>query len=169
MAGADECGADDEAAWRGVQAAVNALRAYRAEQRSPPAKVLQAAFVADDDDAARGARCRVLRRRLPRPGAHRGRPPARPAHGESSGETIVLVPGGRFEVPRRRRPGRGARAPAGAARQGSRPRWRAARPSSANESFVERAPQAVVDKERAKLAGYRADRDELAARLAQLA
>ncbi len=35
----------------------------------------------------------------------------------------------------------------------------------ANDGFVERAPQAVIDKERAKLAAYLADRDELAARL----
>ena len=38
----------------------------------------------------------------------------------------------------------------------------------ANESFVGKAPAAVVEKEREKLAAYRADRDELAARLAQL-
>jgi valyl-tRNA synthetase len=38
----------------------------------------------------------------------------------------------------------------------------------ANQSFVGKAPAAVVDKEREKLAAYRADRDELAARLAQL-
>ena len=37
-----------------------------------------------------------------------------------------------------------------------------------NTGFVERAPQAVIDKERAKLAGYLADRDELDARLLSL-
>ena len=37
-----------------------------------------------------------------------------------------------------------------------------------NESFVSRAPKAVVDKEREKLRGYQADRDEVAARLADL-
>ena len=39
----------------------------------------------------------------------------------------------------------------------------------ANDSFVSRAPEAVVDKEREKLRGYVADRDEVAARLADLA
>ena len=38
----------------------------------------------------------------------------------------------------------------------------------ANDGFVARAPQAVIDKERAKLAAYLADRDELAARLGDL-
>jgi len=37
-----------------------------------------------------------------------------------------------------------------------------------NEKFVGRAPQAVVKKEREKLAAYKTDRDELAARLAAL-
>ena len=38
----------------------------------------------------------------------------------------------------------------------------------ANEAFVGKAPEAIVAKEREKLAGYTADRDELAARLAAL-
>jgi len=38
----------------------------------------------------------------------------------------------------------------------------------ANEGFVARAPQAVIDKERAKLAASLAERDELAARLGDL-
>jgi valyl-tRNA synthetase len=38
----------------------------------------------------------------------------------------------------------------------------------ANEGFVSRAPAAVVEKEREKLATYVAERDELAARLAEL-
>ena len=38
----------------------------------------------------------------------------------------------------------------------------------ANEGFTGRAPEAVVAKERAKLADHIADRDELAARLAHL-
>jgi len=38
----------------------------------------------------------------------------------------------------------------------------------ANEGFTGRAPEAVVAKERDKLAGYVADRAELAARLAEL-
>jgi valyl-tRNA synthetase len=37
-----------------------------------------------------------------------------------------------------------------------------------NENFVSRAAPDVVARERAKLAGFTADRDELAARLAQL-
>ena len=38
----------------------------------------------------------------------------------------------------------------------------------ANEAFVAKAPASVVEGERAKLAAYRADRDELARRSAQL-
>jgi len=38
----------------------------------------------------------------------------------------------------------------------------------ANEGFTGRAPEAVVAKERDKLAAYLADREELAARLAHL-
>ena len=38
----------------------------------------------------------------------------------------------------------------------------------ANEGFVSRAPAAVVEKEREKLATYVAERDELATRLAEL-
>jgi len=38
----------------------------------------------------------------------------------------------------------------------------------ANEGFTGRAPEAVVTKERDKLAAYVADRDELVARLAHL-
>ncbi len=38
----------------------------------------------------------------------------------------------------------------------------------ANEGFTSRAPEAVVAKERDKLAAHASERDELAARLAQL-
>ena len=50
----------------------------------------------------------------------------------------------------------------------SRAKWSRAEAKLANEQFVGRAPEAVVQKEREKLAAYRSDRDELAARLAEL-
>ena len=80
----------------------------------------------------------------------------------------MLAPGGRFEVAaadvdrgeeRERLRAQVARLEAEVARSEAK---------LANTSFVERAPRAVIDKERAKLTGYRADRDELAARLHSL-
>ena len=92
------CGADDEAALARLQAAVQALRIYRAEQRIAPGQVLRAAFVADDGGAPAGelyesfadafralARIELGQRR-------------RDGDGEAAARTVVLAPGGRFEV-----------------------------------------------------------------------
>ena len=153
----------DEAALAELQAAVQALRTYRADQHIPPGQVVQAAFVADDGaDAARA---------LYESFADAFRALARIAIGAVQGagdETVVLVPGGRFEV---------AAPTVDRGEELSRLRVQIAKLDAeigrsqtklANTGFVERAPQAVIDKERTKLAGYLADRDELDARLLSL-
>ena len=61
----------DEAALADVQAAVNALRAFRAETNVAALAGARAVFVGDDEAAA-GA-LRAVRRRHPRPRPHRGR------------------------------------------------------------------------------------------------
>jgi len=166
VTGAGDARPDDEAALARLQAAVQALRTYRADQRVAPGQVLRAAFVADGDDAAAGALYRSFDdafRALARIELVAAR-----GGDAGGGETIVLVPGGRFEIAapdvdrgeeRDRLRAQVARLEAEVARSEAK---------LANTSFVERAPQAVIDKERAKLAGYRADRDELAARLLSL-
>jgi valyl-tRNA synthetase len=151
----------DEAAIDDLQAAVNALRAYRADAKVTPGEVLHATLV-PDDGAARAryepyldvfaslARVQV----------------SFAAHGTEA--RVVLIPGGRFDiaaaaVDRKVEIGRLetqlAKLEAEVARCAGK---------LANETFVARAPAVVVEKERAKLAGYQADRDELAARLAEL-
>jgi len=81
--------------------------------------------------------------------------------------TVVLVPGGRLEVT----------AAVDKAEEIVRLEQQLAKAEAevqrgeaklANEKFVRRAPEAVVAKEREKLAGHVAERDGLAARLAQL-
>jgi valyl-tRNA synthetase len=150
---------DDEAALERFQAAVQALRTYRADQHIPPAQVLRAAFVADDDADPTHALYESF--------ADAFRALARIAIGGAADDdgTVVLVPGGRFEVAaptvdrgeeRARLRSQIAKLDAEVARSQTK---------LANTGFVERAPQAVIDKERAKLAGYLADRDELDARL----
>jgi valyl-tRNA synthetase len=162
VAGPDEVRPGDEAAIEQVQTAIQALRIYRADHRIPPAEVLEATFFEDEDGA--GAlygsfheALRGLARIAVGPGARGG-----------GDETVVLVPGGRFEVaaPRVDRSDELNRLRAQLERLEGEVRRSAAK--LANPSFVERAPRAVVDKERAKLAGYVADRDELAARLKSL-
>jgi valyl-tRNA synthetase len=155
----------DEAALERLQAAVQAVRTYRADQHIPPAQVLGAAFVADDG----GDAVRALYESF----ADAFRALARIAIGGQAGgddveARVVLVPGGRFEV-----------AAPTVDRDEERARLRAqiakleaeigrSQTKLENTGFVERAPQAVIDKERAKLAGYLADRDELDARLLSL-
>jgi len=77
----------------------------------------------------------------------------------------VLVPGGRFELSSRA---------ADRFEEAARLRAQLAKLDAevtrieaklGNAAFVERAPAAIVDKERAKLAGFVADRDELRGRL----
>ena len=83
------------------------------------------------------------------------------------GSTVVLVPGGRLEVAATvdkaeeiaRLEQQHAKADAEVER---------GRAKLANEGFVSRAPEAVVQKERDNLAARTAERDELAARLDRL-
>ena len=152
---------DDEKAIGELQAAVDALRRFRAEAEIPPGKVLAAVFVGDAGAAERYAHYAGVFRALARTDARlRGR-----------------AGGGRDRRHRARRPARGGgrrrqgggdRPPRAAARQGSRPRSQRGEAKLGNEKFVGRAPEAVVAKEREKLAGHVAERDGLAARLAQL-
>ena len=151
---------DDERALADVQAAVNALRAYRAELRIPPATVLEASFVADDGDAG---------------GLYAGyaetfRLLARTDIGGAQGAAeadIVLVPGGRFEVAAA--VDRAEEIQRLSAQLGKiEAEVERAAKKLGNERFVAGAPAEIVAKERAKLASYRGDRDELRARLEQL-
>ncbi len=151
----------DEAALGDVQAAVNALRAFRAETNAPPSQVLAAVFVGEDEaSAGRYAPFAAAIRAL-------GRTEVAFAGAVPEGATVVLVPGGRLEVA----------SPVDRAEEVTRLQAQLARIESevaraqaklANEAFVDKAPAAVVAKEREKLAGYEADRDGLAARLAGL-
>ncbi|HJW75334.1 MAG TPA: valine--tRNA ligase, partial [Thermoleophilia bacterium] len=145
-----------------LQAAVNALRGYRADVKLAPATVARARFVAADDEAADiyGRYAGVFRTLARTDVSFDG--------SGATGENVVLVPGGAFEVeaPGTDRGEEIARLRAQLARLDAEAGR--AEGKLANQSFVGKAPSAVVEKERAKLAAYRADRDELAARLAQL-
>jgi len=55
LTGSGDLAPDAEAALVQVQTAIQALRAYRAEQRIPPSQILGAAFVADATDAVKCA------------------------------------------------------------------------------------------------------------------
>jgi len=150
----------DEAAIAGLQALVNALRAFRAEGGVAPGQVLNAVFVADGAAAARYEPYAAAVRAL-------ARTEVRFDGAAEAGATVVLVPGGRLEVASTvdvaeeiaRLEGQLAKAEAEVTRGAAK---------LANEAFVGKAPEAVVVKEREKLAAYMADRDELAARLAKL-
>jgi valyl-tRNA synthetase len=153
--------AADEAAVADLQALVNALRTFRAEGGLAPGQVLDAVFVGDAGDAAaRYASYAPAIRALARTEVRFDGAP-------EAGATVVLVPGGRLEVASAvdtgeeiaRLEGQLAKAEAEVKRCAAK---------LANEAFVGKAPEAIVAKERAKLAAYTADRDELAARLAQL-
>ncbi len=149
----------DEAALADLQALVNALRAFRAEGGVAPGQVLDAVFVGDEGrrrgavravrggDPRPGAHRGALRRRARVPGRHRRARPRRPPRSRVGGRTGARrSPVSRVSWPR------------------SRPRWRAARPSSPTRPSSAGRRSAIVAKEREKLAGYLADRDELAAR-----
>ena len=148
-----------------MQAAIQALRATAPSQHIPPAQILNASFVADD--GAGGAAARLLYesfddafRALARVAIGGGS--LRPA---STARPSCWRRAGALRSPRRRID-RGEESPGCAPRStSSTPRCAAPRPSWPTPGSCERAPQAVVDKERAKLAAHVADRDELAARL----
>ncbi|HMK93739.1 MAG TPA: class I tRNA ligase family protein, partial [Thermoleophilia bacterium] len=162
VAGEDDRSPSDEEDLGQVQAAIQALRTYRADHRIAPADVLTTTFVADDGSrtaelyAAFAPAFRSLAR-VTLAGAAAG-----------GDETMVLVPGGRFEVaaPQVDRSEELARLRAQLEKLEGEVRRSEAK--LGNTGFVSRAPEAVVEKERAKLAGYLADRDELAARLESL-
>ncbi len=151
----------DEDALADLQALVNALRAFRADAGLAPGKVLGAVFVGDETESAQ--------RYLPSVAAIRAlaRTEVRFDGEPETGATVVLVPGGRLKVASTvgtaeeiaRLQGQLAKAEAEVARCAAK---------LANPAFVDKAPAAVVARERDKLAGYTADRDELAARLAAL-
>ena len=151
----------DEAAVADLQALVNALRAFRAEGGVAPGQVLNAVFVGEGVPAAAryepfAAAVRAL-----------ARTEVRFAGAPEAGATVVLVPGGRLEVTSAvdrgeeiaRLEGQLTKVEAEVARCEAK---------LGNETFVGRAPDAIVAREREKLAGYLADRDELAARVAAL-
>jgi len=151
----------DEAAVGELQAVVDALRRFRADAEVPPGKVLEAVFVAEDGGAAgRYAPYATAFRALARTEVR--------FEGESDADaTVVLVPGGRLEVA----------SVVDKAEEIARLEQQLGKIAAeiergeaklANEGFTGRAPEAVVAKERDKLAAYFADHDELAARLAHL-
>jgi len=186
----------DEADLDRVRAAVAALRSYRADHRIAPGAVLGAAFVVDAADpdgagapALYGAFAFAFRalakvelaavdaRAAAGAAVDAGAaaaaavdaPAAASGASDSAADTaVVLAPGGRFEVaaPTVDRGEELRRLRAQLEKLDGEVRRSEAK--LANAGFVERAPQAVIDKERAKLAVYRADRDELAARVAGL-
>ncbi|RPI32148.1 MAG: hypothetical protein EHM52_00680, partial [Actinomycetota bacterium] len=164
---------DDEAAVARVQAAVNAVRAFRAESGVAPGQVLEARFVAEEADAEEAYRSyapalRALSKvelatdAVGGSGATEG---DSGAGADGDGENVLLVPGGRLVVTAvvdR------AEEAARLAAQLAKLEAEVARGTAklGNAAFVEKAPPAVVEKERAKLAGYRREADEVAARLA---
>jgi valyl-tRNA synthetase len=164
----------DEAAVGELQAVVDELRRFRAEAGIPPGKVLDALFVGESGAgdgvgggssagtgaAARYSACAAAIRALARTDLRFDGAP-------DNGATVVLVPGGRIEVAvavdtheEIARLERQLAMVEGEIERGAA--------KLANEGFVSRAPEAVVRKERDKLATRTTDRDELVARLAQL-
>ena len=144
-----------------LQAAVDALRRFRAEAEIAPGKVLDAVFVGDAAGAeARYAPYAGAFRSLARTAVDFGGDPADDA-------TVVLVPGGRIEVA----------AAVDRAEEIARLEQQLAKAEGevkrgeaklGNDKFVNKAPEHIVAKERDKLAAHVAERDGLAARLAQL-
>ena len=161
---------DDEAAVARVQAAVNAVRAFRAESGVAPGQVLQARFSADEagaDDwySSYAPAFRALAKvELAVGAAAGGRQPGDRA-ATDSGENVLLVPGGRLAVAIAvDRVEETARLSAQLTKLEAEIARCAAKLD--NPAFVEKAPAPVVEKERTKLADYRRERDEVAARIA---
>jgi valyl-tRNA synthetase len=150
---------DDEEALGRVQAAVNALRAFRSEAGVAPAQVLRARFEADAPHAAGWYE----------PFAPAFRALARVEFDAAGGDddAVVLVPGGRLAVTAViDRAEEAARLESQLARLEAEVRRSEAK--LGNASFVEKAPAAIVEKERAKLDAHRREHDEVAGRLATL-
>ncbi len=153
---------DDEKAIGELQAAVDALRRFRAEAEIPPGKVLAAVF----------ARTTPPRRSATRttPGVFRALARTAVAFaGEPRGRTrpssSCPAAGSRWRPPIDK-----AEEIARLEQQLAKAQAEVERGEAklGNEKFVGRAPEAVVAKEREKLASHVAERDGLAARLAQL-
>ena len=117
-----------------LQAAVDALRQFRAETKVPPGQVLSAVFVGDG--AAAVARYTPYVRRLPGAGAHRGGSRWRAAGGLDRRARARRPPRGG----RHRRQGRGDRASRAAAGQGRR-RGRARRGEARQRGLREPRPR----------------------------
>ncbi|MFA4964538.1 MAG: valine--tRNA ligase [Thermoleophilia bacterium] len=152
----------DEAAVGELQAVVEALRRFRADAEVPPGKVLDAVFVGEGGTGG-------AERYAPYAGAVRAlaRTEVRFDGAPAAGATVVLVPHGRLEVA----------AAVDRAEEVARleqqlekieAEVRRGEAKLANEGFTARAPEAVVAKERDKLAAYVNDRAGLRDRLAQL-
>lgn len=152
----------DETAIADLQTALNALRHFRAEVKVPAGQVMEAVFVGEGGAGGfeRYAPYVAALRTLARTDLRFGVEP-------EAGSTVILVPGGHFEVA----------STVDVAEELARLEQQLAKVEVevgrcevklANEKFVGRAPEAVVAKEREKLAAHVADRDELAARIAQL-
>ena len=162
VAGDDALSPGDEEAVGSVQAAIGALRAHRADSKVAPAQVLTVRFVADDEAVAR----------LYKAYAAAFRSLARTevvfADERAQAENVLLVPGGLFELATPEADREDELARLRAQLQKVEAEVRRCEAKLANEAFVAKAPASVVAGERAKLAAYRADRDELARRSAQL-
>jgi valyl-tRNA synthetase len=141
-----------------VQGAVYALRAYRADRKVAPGQGLTAVVVADDD-----AHARLLCDYAP---VVRALARTELIAGDGHGD-VVIVPGASLYLQTAVDRDTEAAHLRGllAKLEGEVGRAEA---KLADEGFVKRAPEAVVAREREKLAAYKADRDELAARLAEL-
>ncbi len=163
----------DEAAVARVQAAVNAVRVFRAESGVAPGQVLSARFEADEPGAdgwyVRFAPAFRALAKVELGGARGAGGPGGvdEAGGHDHGENVVPVPGGRLAVA----------ATVDSAEEAARLAALLAKLDAevtrseaklSNAAFVEKAPAAIVDKERAKLADHRRERDEVAGRLAGL-
>lgn len=159
--------ADDATAVALLRGVVEALRRYRAERGVAPGEVLSVSAMLEDERQA--ALCRAWTnevRALARVQMSVGRS-EHTAHGAQAGD-VVIAPGVVMTVQR-------PSVDVGAERQRlqtllEKLQAEVARAESrlANEQFVKRAPAAVVQEQRDKLAGWQADRDEVAARLADL-
>ncbi len=152
---------EDERAIGHLQAAVDALRRFRAEAGLQPGQMLEAVFVADEADATRrydpyvGAFRALARTTVSCDGAM---PPD---------ATAIVVPGGRLEIAAVvDKAGEVARLERRLDKAEAEVRRSEAK--LGHEAFVSRAPAAVVAKEREKLAGHVAERDGLVTRLSRL-
>jgi valyl-tRNA synthetase len=158
---------DEEVVGR-VQAAVNAVRAFRAKTGVAPSEMLSARFAADEDGAdgwyaPYAAAFRALAR------VELAVTPEDGGDGERSrgGDNVLLVPGGRLALAARvDRGAEVARLEAQLAKLDAEVARGQAK--LGNPGFVEKAPSAVVEKERTKLDGYVRERAEVAARLSAL-